>query len=617
MTPQKRPEPKPKPGIIVGDEVYCHHPNGPHAGRVKAHGKHGVTLESGHKVRWEHVLGHKRRAGQEYTVVDEGEDGCIVQDKNGLRQFIAVPPEAREENLVIKAGGQPRIALLLKADGTPYMGRAGLTKKVITDKRGTQTTRWVRATPDMPHPQVGHHAGWQNGDVRGHGRVRAVGKDGITAEDKAGGVHRVEHGHISHRWDSHKDPDRNPHEAPARPAYAPRQAGETDKAYAKRAVDTGDNVHDLPEDHGRYFNTEGSTTVPLDKLHSTKSDAENAQGGDNGPKRMLAAYHGALGKRDPITVMPHATKEGHHEVVDGNGTLTSAKRLGWKSLPVKVVSRDEGAVMRMEDKIGEALKGAGVHDLFQDAETQALPAKVSSRFKSWDELSAAGAEAQKAFEGLMESAGKALGAEKVAKFDNHDYSKPGIIFGVGPMKERESAERKVKDKYGGDYSKLGDIVRESVGFDTIEELKDGIQKLKEAGLKLATKPDNKFVKPTDAGYRDINLNFVMPNGVVGELQLHLKSVLQAKAEGHKDYEMTRLLDAKAKNDPPLTPEEEADLQQRLLKQRTLYGNAVAKGLGMKTDAAGAGAPGGDKSQTMTKSEQGARLALLFFGRPRQ
>lgn len=211
---QAKPEPVPNPGVIIGDEVYCHHPKGPHAGRVVAHGKHGVTLEGGSKVRWEHVLGHKRRAGQEYTVVDEGEDGCIVQDKAGRRQYVHVPPEARGEKMIVKSEAGQRLALFMKADGAPYMGRAGLTKKQMVDKTGRQTTRWVRTTPESPPAQPGHHVGWANGEHRSHGEVLASGKDGVTARDRKGGVHQVKHEHVTHHWDGDQAPDRAPHEKP-------------------------------------------------------------------------------------------------------------------------------------------------------------------------------------------------------------------------------------------------------------------------------------------------------------------------------------------------------------------------------------------------------------------
>jgi hypothetical protein len=143
---------------------------------------------------------------------------------------------------------------------------------------------------------------------------------------------------------------------PERPAYPERLPGEDDKTFAKRAIDTQGEVDYLPEAHDRYFNTEGAETVPLENLHSTKSAEDNQQGGDNGAKRMLAAWHGLLSGRDPITVMPSVDRPGHYDVVDGNGTTTSAKRLGWKSLPVKVVDRKTGTAMINADRAKEAKK---------------------------------------------------------------------------------------------------------------------------------------------------------------------------------------------------------------------------------------------------------------------
>ncbi|MEY8688476.1 MAG: hypothetical protein AB9M53_01175 [Leptothrix sp. (in: b-proteobacteria)] len=605
--PRQDPGPKPtddSQGCVPGDEVYLCHKRGPVTARVLASGMHGVTVDVNgrtHKVKHEHVLGHKRRARMDLQVVEHGEDGIVVQTADGRRQYVAVPPEAREDQMVIKSLDGSRLVFL-----KGMAPRPGLTEKKITDKNGVQTTRWVSA--NGAPASVGHHVGFANGEHKGHGQVFAAGKDGVTVRDGAGGAHRVPHDKVTHRWEGEGAPDHSPHEQdeplPQRPDWAPRNEGEKDKDYAKRVVDKGPSVDKLPEKHDHYFNTKGSQHVSLDKLHSSKSAEENTKGGDNGPKRMLAAAHGALGKRDPITVMPHETEAGHFDVVDGNGTLTSAQNMGWKGLPTKQVSREEGKVLMLEDKISDAVKAAKMHELFGDEASQSLPAKVSSKFKSWDDLAAAGGEAQKAFEDLMGNVAKSLGATNVGDLGKHDHSKPGIVFGIGPMKTQESATRKATQKYGGDFSKLGDLVRGSIGFDSVDELRDGIEKLKAAGLKLATKPDNKFVKPTDAGYRDMNLNFVMPNGVVGELQLHLKPILAAKAEGHKDYEMTRLLDAKAKNDPPLTEEEDKDLQSRLLKQRTLYGTAMQKALG---------GAGNGEAKTLTKALSG-RIILVSKAR---
>lgn len=600
--PGQQQQPQARGDIEVGDDLYVHHEGQPCTGCVVAHGRHGVTVKVGdkhHKLKWDKVLGHKTRAQQRYDVIEQGEDGMLVQDSNGRRRYVAIPNDSKEDPMVAKSFGRRPVLLFMKAGGAAP--GPGLAKKQITDKNGVQTTRWVSTSAGGPPAQHGQHVGFANGEHRGHGQVSAAGKDGVTVKDGAGGAHRVPHDKITHHWQGDGAPDASPHE-PSRPDWAARNEGENDKAYAKRVVDKGEAVNSLPEQHERYFNTEGSTHVSLDNLHSTKSDDENQQGGDNGPKRMLAAYHGELGKRDPITVMPHESKDGHFEVVDGNGTLTSAKNMGWKGLPTKVVSRDLGQVLMLEDKLKDQVKDAGMHELFSGPDTDSLPAKVASKFKTWADLSDAGAQAQKDFEKLMNGVADALSAKNVGDLGSHDMTQPGIVFGIGPMKTEESASRKVNSKYGGDFSKLGDLVRGSIGFDSVDQLKDGIEKLKAAGLKLATKPDNKFIKPTDAGYRDMNLNFEMPNGVVGELQLHLKPILNAKSEGHKDYEMTRLLDAKAKNDPPLTDEESADLDRRLLKQRSLYGNAMKSAL--------EGLPGSSKK--MIKSTRSGMI--LLFGK---
>jgi hypothetical protein len=84
------------------DEIYFHHKGMPKSGKVLCTGKHGCTVDCGgeqHKLKWEHLAGHKKRAPQRYTVVEEGEDGIIVQDASGKRRLVAIPPEARAERL--------------------------------------------------------------------------------------------------------------------------------------------------------------------------------------------------------------------------------------------------------------------------------------------------------------------------------------------------------------------------------------------------------------------------------------------------------------------------------------------------------------------------------------
>jgi hypothetical protein len=111
--PPKKKESEPKPDVMPGDDVYFHHKKaGPQVGKVKAVGKHGATIHhkgEPHKVKWEHVLGHKKRKEQAYKVEDEGEDGMIVKDGTGKRRYLAVPPDARTDKMV----------LTKSIDGTP------------------------------------------------------------------------------------------------------------------------------------------------------------------------------------------------------------------------------------------------------------------------------------------------------------------------------------------------------------------------------------------------------------------------------------------------------------------------------------------------------------------
>lgn len=85
-----------------GDEVFFHHKGEPKCGKVLCTGKHGCVVEhegERHKLKWEHIAGHKSRAPQSYKVLHHGEDGLIVENQHGQRRYLGIPPEARAERL--------------------------------------------------------------------------------------------------------------------------------------------------------------------------------------------------------------------------------------------------------------------------------------------------------------------------------------------------------------------------------------------------------------------------------------------------------------------------------------------------------------------------------------
>lgn len=470
--PAPRPEPEPKPGVEVGDHLYVHHKGQPCTGMVKAHGRHGVTVDidgQHHQVKWQHVLGHKKRAGQRYAVVDQGEDGMLVEDGTGRRRYVATPNESKEDPMVAKSHTRP-VMLFMKAAGAPP--GPGLQQKKITDKNGVQTTKWVSTDMKSPPAQRGQHVGFENGAHRGHGEVMASGQHGVTVKDAAGGEHRVHHEKVTHHWGGDGKPDASPH--------------------------TGEGK---PEDG-----------------------------------------------------TPAATKSGDA--------------------------------------------------LFDDAHIASLPDKVNQPAKSWDELVEKGTEGLEHFKGLMGKVSQAMGLKTGIKpesitpeqWENDD----GYLF-VAPLKGAKRAKEKCDADYGGDWSQLRDIVRGTISVPSMGHIKQALEHMKSAGLEIAQKPKNRFEKPTPEGYRDLMTFVKLPNGMVAELQLHVKSMTQAKEKGHKDYEITRTLQGKYGEGEPTDKWHEDDhtnFYDAVKRQKDIY------------DAAWSKANGGDQ-KPLIKSEHATTITLLF------
>lgn len=213
-------EPEPRADVEVGDHLFVDHQGKHCVGEVHAHGRHGVTVSIGggrHPVRWDKVLGHKKRVPLRYSIIEQGEDGMLVEDERGRRRFVGVPNDAKEDPMLVKAFGDRPVLLFMKADAPKGPPRAGLTRKQLTDKNGVQTTRMVRTGKDQPagrRPAADHNGedtivgaesgyGTHNlqggdtvnfaaGDFIGAGTiVGAPGSDGAHVKDASGRVHQV------------------------------------------------------------------------------------------------------------------------------------------------------------------------------------------------------------------------------------------------------------------------------------------------------------------------------------------------------------------------------------------------------------------------------------------
>lgn len=291
---------------------------------------------------------------------------------------------------------------------------------------------------------------------------------------------------------------------------------------------------------------------------------------------------------DGVTVQDHAGREHqvrHEHLVHPSNDDGAPPEQGGKAQP---------AQQERDAATGGGSGGDGTGDnpppLFSDAEVQALPAKANQPTADKDELYAKSNEALAHLESWLNK-GKGLcdqlGYETVkGGMGKVDWDKPGGLLFIAPLKGQDRAGEKVAADYGGDWSQLRDVVRCSIAVDSHDDLKSTLEALKKGGLQLAMRPKDRFNKPTDVGYRDLLMNVKFPNGVIGEVQLHLKSMLKAKKEGHKPYETMRTIDAKDRDE--WTPEDEKAWTDAFKESVAIYGKAWSAG----------GSGGGDLKKAM-------------------
>jgi hypothetical protein len=205
----------------------------------------------------------------------------------------------------------------------------------------------------------------------------------------------------------------------------------------------------------------------------------------------------------------------------------------------------------------------------------------------WDDkaqLFSHAAEAQKELRAELFLATKKIPHVKVfdvgKKPSQSAYNAPGAMVLFAPIKGMARAEQKTMGENGGHWNRLLDLVRATVAVDNVPEIWSIIEGMERAGIKLARPPKNRFVNPTPAGYRDALLNVKLPNGAIGEVQIHLKPILLAKNSGHAQYEIIRTIeDALPAQGGVMTPVQLADFHRALDESQKLYGDAWEKSSG--------------------------------------
>lgn len=276
---------------------------------------------------------------------------------------------------------------------------------------------------------------------------------------------------------------------------------------------------------------------------------------------------------------------------------------------------------------GNAARRAKAEDiaraLFDTSETDSLPktAAQSEEFDSWEKIEAGAPQALKEFKGMLGKVAKTLDLEtgkrpatfdfaqeeenskakekgkEAEKLDPADYMTPehwdsdrGFLF-IGPLKSKDRAEAKVKADYTNkdtgdeEWYKLKDMVRATIAVPSITQIPKVLAEMKKAGIVLAQKPKNNLTGEGlhGTGYRDVNLIVKMPNGMLAELQIHVKAITQAKEQGHKPYAanaaISRQYESSDEKRDTWTDEHKDEHDENSVKMKRGYDKAWDKSIG--------------------------------------
>ena len=243
------------------------------------------------------------------------------------------------------------------------------------------------------------------------------------------------------------------------------------------------------------------------------------------------------------------------------------------NLPEPQLSADHLAkartVLEPEAKTGKKVPTDDVLD--------AMDANAREQFAALVKL---GHESQPAMKRLTEGIAAKIGAKLLGPGDkNSDGPEPEAQ--QGDVKSLDRAVKKALGKDNGDARNVRDVVRNSIAVDNVEDLDRAIvavtETMKEQGVEIAT-ADNRFAKPLPSGYRDMQLTVRLPNGAIGEVQVHVKPMLAAKnGKGHVLFERQRTIIEQGLNRPGgNTPEELAEIDSLNAESRGLYEAAWKK-----------------------------------------
>ncbi len=173
-----------------------------------------------------------------------------------------------------------------------------------------------------------------------------------------------------------------------------------------------------------------------------------------------------------------------------------------------------------------------------------------------------------------------LARDELKKFADYYVERFGGTAVIPGLKGMERIQQKIAEQYKGDASRILDIARGTIKFDTFEQVKQTQTQIESTLKKFAPNTQivhtlDRFANPTESGYRDIKLNIRMSNGHIAELQIHLNSIEAVKGLEHPLYEARQKLQNIADSaGRGFTPDEQKEYNSLLERSRAIFEKAL-------------------------------------------
>ncbi|GEA61232.1 RelA/SpoT domain-containing protein [Vibrio comitans] len=142
------------------------------------------------------------------------------------------------------------------------------------------------------------------------------------------------------------------------------------------------------------------------------------------------------------------------------------------------------------------------------------------------------------------------------------------------VKSQQRAQEKVQYELGGKAERITDLARATIVANDISSLMNAYEVLEREATIVKVK--NRFKKPTESGYRDLNVLVQLPKtNMIAEVQLHLKDIADVKnGYEHSIYEQVQKIERLAAMEQrDFSDIERSQIKRYRFQSKELYQNA--------------------------------------------